>query len=120
MKQSKLTNLLLSALLLVSTYTMAWGEETSQGNYQLFCAQCHGTLSNGQGINQTAGGLNVSARDHTNTVEMAKLTDEEIKSAIAEGGKFVDKSSLMPAFKESLSPSEIDELVQYLRQLCAC
>lgn len=62
----------------------------------------------------------VSPRDHTNTREMRKLTDREIRLAIAEGGDAVQKSELMPAWGKTLSTEAIDDLVLYLRRLCTC
>lgn len=89
-------------------------------NYRLYCVQCHGTAGTGQGINQTAGGLAVSARDHTSAAQMSKLTDDEIRLAITKGGDAVQKSELMPPWGEVLTPKEIGELVAYLRKLCKC
>jgi cytochrome c oxidase cbb3-type subunit 3 len=94
--------------------------ETAEENYRLYCAQCHGTQGNGQGINQTAGGLAVSPRNHTNAMEMSKLSDAEIRLAISEGGDAVQKSELMPAWEKTISAREIDDLVLYLRNLCKC
>ncbi len=94
--------------------------ESAQENYRLYCAQCHGTQGNGQGINQTADGLAVSPRDHTNAKEMSNLSNREIRIAIAEGGDAVEKSELMPAWGKTLSAREIDDLVLYLRALCKC
>ncbi len=94
--------------------------ETAEENYRLYCAQCHGTQGNGQGINNTLGGLAVSPRNHTNATEMSKLSDAEIRLAISEGGDAVQKSELMPAWEKTLSAQEIDDLVLYLRKLCKC
>jgi mono/diheme cytochrome c family protein len=74
----------------------------------------------GQGVNQTAGGLAVSARDHTSAEQMAKLTDDEIRLAIAKGGDAVQKSELMPPWGDVLAAKDIDDLVAYLRKLCKC
>jgi mono/diheme cytochrome c family protein len=93
---------------------------TVEESYRLYCVQCHGTTGNGQGVNQTAGGLAVSARDHSSSVQMAKLTDDELRLAIAKGGDAVQKSELMPPWGEVLTAKEIDELVTYLRKLCKC
>ncbi len=93
---------------------------TAEDNYRLYCVQCHGTAGNGQGINQTAGGLAVSPRDHSSAVEMSKLTDEELRLAIAKGGEAVTKSELMPPWAEVLRAEEIDDLVVHLRKLCKC
>jgi len=94
--------------------------ETAKENYRLYCVQCHGTQGDGGGVNNTHGGLAVSPRDHTRAEEMAKLSDEDLRLAIAEGGEAVDKSELMPAWKYTLTEREISELVVYLRELCAC
>jgi cytochrome c oxidase cbb3-type subunit 3 len=94
--------------------------ESAEENYRLYCAQCHGTRGNGQGINQTADGLAVSPRNHTIAKEMSKLTDQELRLAIAEGGDAVQKSELMPAWEKTLSTGEIDDLVLFLRKLCKC
>jgi mono/diheme cytochrome c family protein len=94
--------------------------ESAEENYRLYCAQCHGTLGNGQGINQIADGLAVSPRDHTIAKEMSKLSDGELRLAVAEGGDSVQKSELMPAWEKTLSAGEIDDLVVFLRKLCQC
>ena len=94
--------------------------EPVEENYKLYCVQCHGTAGTGQGINQTAGGLAVSPRDHTSAAQMSKLADDEIRLAIAKGGDAVQKSELMPPWGEVLTGKEIDDLVVYLRKLCQC
>ena len=94
--------------------------ETAKENYQLYCVQCHGTQGSGGGINNTYKGLAVSPRDHTNAKEMAKLSDQVLRLAIAKGGDAVEKSELMPAFGYTLTENEIGELVVYLRELCRC
>jgi mono/diheme cytochrome c family protein len=94
--------------------------ETVEENYRLYCVQCHGMAGTGQGVNQTAGGLAVSARDHTSAEQMAKLTDDEIRLAIAKGGDAVQKSELMPPWGDVLAAKDIDDLVAYLRKLCKC
>ena len=92
----------------------------AEKNYRLYCVQCHGSRGNGRGINDTAGGLSVSPKNHVYAEEMSQLSDEELGTAIAEGGDAVQKSGLMPPWGETLSAQEIDDLVSYLRQLCQC
>ncbi len=96
-----------------------WAEPAEE-TYRLYCVQCHGSLGTGEGINQTAGGLAVSPRSHTNAKEMSKLSDEELRLAISDGGDAVEKSELMPPWGKTLAPAEIDDLVRYLRALCRC
>lgn len=92
----------------------------AEKNYRLYCVQCHGSQGNGQGINDTAGGLSVSPKDHVSAEDMSKVSDEEIKLAVTQGGDAVQKSGLMPPWGNTLSSAEIDELVLYLRKLCQC
>jgi cytochrome c oxidase cbb3-type subunit 3 len=94
--------------------------ETPAENYRLYCVQCHGTQANGGGINNTVGALAVSPRNHTNADEMSKLSDEDLRFAITEGGDAVSKSELMPPWGEVLTAKEIGNLVLYLRDLCKC
>ncbi|MFQ5938248.1 MAG: c-type cytochrome, partial [Acidiferrobacterales bacterium] len=89
-------------------------------NYRLYCVQCHGSKGTGEGINNTMGGLAVSPKNHASAEEMSKLSDEDIRLAITEGGDAVSKSELMPAWGDTLATGEIDQLVSYLRQLCKC
>ena len=92
----------------------------AEENYRLYCVQGHGTLGNGEGINQTSGGLAVSPRNHANAKQMSELSDDHLRKAIAGGGDAVDSSELMPAWGKTLTAEEIDELVLYLRELCRC
>jgi mono/diheme cytochrome c family protein len=92
----------------------------TERNYRLYCVQCHGSQGNGRGVNNTAGGLSVSPRNHLLASEMSELKDDEIKSAITLGGDAVQKSGLMPGWGNTLGENQIDELVLYLRKLCQC
>ncbi len=94
--------------------------ETAEQNYRLYCVQCHGTRATGEGINNTAGALAVSPRDHTSAKDMSKLSDEDLRLAITRGGDAVSKSELMPPWGGVLAATEINALVLYLRELCAC
>lgn len=110
---------LVSALAIAAELSPAWAS-SAEDNYRLYCVQCHGTSGNGEGINQTSGGLAVSPRNHSDVVLMSKLSDDHLRQAITGGGDAVDSSELMPAWGKTLSAEEIDELVLYLRQLCQC
>ncbi|MFQ5626206.1 MAG: c-type cytochrome [Methyloligellaceae bacterium] len=107
------------AIMLVAAPDNA-GAGGAEDDYRLYCVQCHGTTGNGWGINNMAGGLVVSPRNHTNAGEMSKLSDEELRLAIADGGDAVSKSELMPPWEGVLTEKQIAELVVYLRKLCKC
>lgn len=111
---------ILAGLAAVALAAQPGRAESAAENYRLYCVQCHGGDGSGGGINNTAGGLAVSPRDHTNAKEMSKLSDMDLRLSVARGGDAVGKSELMPPWGDSLTPTEIDDLVRYLRTLCAC
>lgn len=87
--------------------------ERSAKVYDTYCAQCHGVNRDGNGINSTT--MAVKPRDHTDTKGMGDTPNEELRTAIKEGGGAVNKSTLMPKWDGVLSDSEIDDMVSYLR-----
>lgn len=120
MKRSDVVLWAAALILAATSWPSAGRAGTAADNYRHYCVQCHGTKGTGQGINETAGGLSVSPRDHTNAKEMSKLSDEDLRLGIAEGGDALQKSGLMPPWENTLSSKEIDALVGYLRKLCGC
>ncbi len=86
--------------------------------YRTYCAQCHGLQGNGKGIN--VRDMSVQPRDHTDAKYMAGRSDDELRTAIVEGGQALSKSVLMPPWGSVLEPAEVDALVAYLRKLCNC
>lgn len=92
---------------------------TARENYTFYCTQCHGMEGRGDGPNATES-QPADPRDHTSAYEMKKLNDEEIIDVIKDGGAATNKSTLMPAFRMTLSDKEIEELKDYLRELCKC
>ncbi len=92
---------------------------TPKENYGHYCAQCHGADGKGDGINATDE-MPVSPRNHTDSVEMAKLTFDDVYFAIKDGGKSVGKSTLMPGWAGTISDEEIKDLVKHLNVLCQC
>jgi len=95
-------------------------EHPADENYRLYCVQCHGSQGNGRGVNRTGGGLTVSPKNHTLSKEMSKLSDENLRLGISEGGDAVQSSGLMPPWGSTLSKKAIQDLVYYLRLLCQC
>lgn len=92
---------------------------TALENYRFYCAQCHGLEGRGDGPNATKS-QPVTPRDHTSALEMNKLTDDEVLSAITDGGAATSKSTMMPPFGKTLSKGEISALKDYIRTLCKC
>jgi len=73
------------------------------------CTVCHGA----DGRGRTKKGRQLKSPDMTRPKWQAHLSDEKIANAIANG---VPKRK-MPAFKDKLSPEEIQALVPYIRAL---
>ncbi|MFQ5623444.1 MAG: c-type cytochrome [Paracoccaceae bacterium] len=87
--------------------------------FKFYCAQCHGLTGKGDGPNVTKD-FPVSPRNFTDTVEMDKLSDADIKNVIMDGGPSVSKSPMMPPWGKTLTEEQIDGLIIYLRTLCNC
>jgi len=86
--------------------------------YRTYCTQCHGLQGNGKGIN--VRDMSVQPRDHTDAKYMAGRSDEELRTAIVEGGQALNKSVLMPPWGKVLNEQEVAALVRHLRELCGC
>ncbi|ADE14253.1 cytochrome c class I [Nitrosococcus halophilus Nc 4] len=93
-------------------------QSQTEKNYQAYCGQCHGMNGDGKGIN--VRDMSTQPRDHTDPEEMSARSDEELFTAIKEGGQAVDKSVLMPPWEDTFTDEEIWDLVKYLRALCGC
>jgi mono/diheme cytochrome c family protein len=87
--------------------------------FLFYCAQCHGTGGKGDGPNVTKF-LPVSPRDFTDAKETNKMTDDHIKKVIVDGGPAVSKSSMMPAWADTLNDDEVQALLDYIHELCDC
>lgn len=75
--------------------------------YSSKCARCHGR----DGRSKTVRGRLTHSRDLSSGEWQDDVSDERIFNSITNGkGK-------MPSFKKSLSESQIDELVNYVRRL---
>jgi len=116
MTEQKLTSYGLAVAIMLVTAPDSGRAENAGENYRLYCVQCHGMQAKGNGINNTAGGLAVSPRNHTKS----KLSNEDLRLAITDGGDAVSKSELMPPWSGVLTNQEIEEMVVFLRALCKC
>lgn len=109
---------LLLLFALVFNLGVAHAQDLAEAHYKTYCWQCHGMTGDGMGIN--IPDMSVQPRDHTDKKEMSARSDEELFTAIKEGGRAIGKSILMPAWEGILSDKEIHDLVRYLRELCDC
>lgn len=84
--------------------------------YDFYCAQCHGVKGDGKGINVTKD-FATDPRNFTNKEDMAKRTDEDIKTVIRDGGPAISKSPLMPPWGSTISAADVDGLLAYIRKM---
>jgi len=89
-----------------------------QGAYQKYCAPCHGEAGDGKGYN--ARFLPKMPAIHADATYMSTRPDDTLFDGVFSGGAILNKSHFMPPWGRSLSNSEIDQLVKYIRELCKC
>ena len=77
------------------------------GTYNSKCAKCHGR----DGRSKTFWGRRTHSRDLSSGEWQNDVSDERIYNSISNG------KGRMPAFKKSLTDSQINELVNYVRHL---
>ena len=92
--------------------------QETRDTYQFYCTQCHGVDGHGKGIN--APHLTVPPRDHTKADYLETRTDEQLFTAIAQGGLAVGRAPCMPSWQHTLDEATIHSLVSYIRELCQC
>jgi mono/diheme cytochrome c family protein len=80
------------------------------------CSVCHGV--GGKGDGPSAQGLVPKPADFTDCRALAKDSDEVLFKIIKGGGQSAGRSTVMPAWGDSLSDAQIRELVKYVRRFC--
>jgi len=92
---------------------LTYAEERGKRLFRKYCAVCHGETGMGDGFN--AYNLNPRPRDFTDYKYMTALSDEKIAETISQGGRGTNKSILMPAWGNTVSQNDIQDLVAYVR-----
>ena len=80
-----------------------------------YCSVCHGDQGKGDGFN--AYNLDPKPRDFTDPRAMAGIEDVTLLTTIADGGRGVNKSPLMPAWGGRMNKLEIGYVIQYVKAL---
>jgi mono/diheme cytochrome c family protein len=93
-----------------------WAAEDTAVLFRELCSVCHGVAGKGDG--PSAQGLEPKPADFTDCKAMVKDSDEVLAKIIKGGGQGVGRSTVMPAWGESLSGRQIDELVKFIRSFC--
>lgn len=81
--------------------------------YQHYCQICHGELGEGNGFNASL--LSQTPRDFTQEEYWATAKQDAVIEVISNGGEAVGKSLLMPAWGNTLSASQIQDVARFLK-----
>jgi cytochrome c553 len=90
------------------TYTERQGKHL----FEQYCVVCHGQSGEGDGFN--AYNLNPRPHSLSDSTYMRALSNETLTETISFGGKGVNKSVLMPAYQNTLSKTQISNVVVYI------
>jgi cytochrome c553 len=90
------------------TYTERQGKEL----FEQYCVVCHGQGGEGDGFN--AYNLNPKPHSLSDSTYMKALSSETLTETISFGGKGVNKSVLMPAYRSTLNKMQISNVVVYI------
>lgn len=80
--------------------------------FEQYCVVCHGQSGEGDGFN--AYNLNPRPHSLSDSTYMRALSRETLTETISFGGKGVNKSVLMPAYQNTLSKTQISNVVVYI------
>jgi cytochrome c len=80
--------------------------------FEQYCVICHGQSGEGDGFN--AYNLNPKPHSLSDSTYMKALSSETLTETISFGGKAVNKSVLMPAYQNTLSKTQISDVVLYI------
>ena len=85
--------------------------------FVFYCTACHGPQARGNGIyaDTVFARSGLRPRDLTDSLYLAKQTDQDLYATIALGGGHRGKSSYMPEWAITLTPAQIKELLSYVR-----
>lgn len=90
-----------------------------QVGYQLdnkYCARCHSQESSAERVSNYDN-LEVKPHPFTEGDTLNKMSDDDLKNIIGHGGPALNKSALMPPYGYTLSKTEIDALIAYIRSI---
>lgn len=103
------------AAVLIPLAARAEPDKKTARTWKAKCASCHGV----DGKGHTDQGEKMAIGDYTDAGWQKARTDSEIKKAITDGvnREKAGKKQEMEAYKDKLSPEEIDKLAAYVRSL---
>ena len=94
---------------------LSYEQREGRGLFLKYCSVCHGDQGKGDGFN--AFNLDPKPRNLADDKYMHTLADDRIAQTIREGGRGVNRSSLMPSWGGRLTKNDILYLVAFVRTL---
>ena len=94
---------------------LTYEQRKGQRVFTRYCAVCHGAEGAGDGFN--AYNLNPKPRDLSDAQFQRAVSDEWLAEVIAQGGRGVSRSPLMPAWGHTLTKGRVREVVAFIRTL---
>jgi len=79
-----------------------------------YCARCHNPESSAERVSNYDN-LEVKPHPFTEGDTLNKMTNAELTAIISHGGPALNKSALMPPYGYTLSKTEIEALIAYIR-----
>ena len=86
---------------------------TAEALFSTHCASCHGPAGRGDG--PVAAALTPKPADLSSPAFQDARTDEQLVTAVRDGGPAVGRSPLMPGFGAQLEPEQVAALVTHIR-----
>jgi mono/diheme cytochrome c family protein len=81
-----------------------------------YCARCHNPESSAERVSNYDN-LEVKPHPFTEGDTLNKMSDAELTAIIGHGGPALNKSALMPPYGYTLSKTEIEALIAYIRMI---
>ncbi|MFQ5604673.1 MAG: c-type cytochrome [bacterium] len=100
---------------MTSALQLNYAEQNGKLLYEKYCSICHGLQGQGDGFN--AYNLDPRPKDLTASGYLDSVSDAWLMEAIGQGGRGVKRSVLMPAYENTLTKHQIENVVGYLRYL---
>jgi mono/diheme cytochrome c family protein len=79
-----------------------------------FCSRCHNPESTAERVSNYDN-LEVKPHPFTEGDTLNKMSDADLTAIISHGGPALNKSALMPPYRYTLSKTEIEALIAYIR-----
>ena len=95
---------------------LGYQEMVGSGLNDQYCARCHNQESTPQRVSNYDN-LEVKPHPFTEGDTLNKMSDADLTAIISHGGPALNKSPLMPPYGYTLSKSEIQALIAYIRMV---